>query len=263
MAKEKKGKVITITSMKGGVGKTTTTLLLASIYEKMKKKVLIVDLDLYCGSIAFILNLDVKNTIYNICDDMNNNRYKGISGGDYITSYDDYIDVLAAPKDPRFASKIYKKGLELLIQNLNNYYDVILIDTNHILDMHSMVAFDSSDKIVDIFTNDALDLKGTKTFNSICTNVGFNNLVLVMNESIGNRDNYFSNYDIKSLINHNIDFIIPSSLNIKNIDMYIMEGNLLKYFYSNNSKKSYSNIEKLALKLLEDNEKGNDEDEKE
>ena len=40
MAKEKKGKVITITSMKGGVGKTISTLLLASIYENMGKLLL-------------------------------------------------------------------------------------------------------------------------------------------------------------------------------------------------------------------------------
>ena len=61
MAKEKKGKIITITSMKGGVGKSSTVILLASIYKELKKKVLLVDLDLYSGSIAFLLNANVKN----------------------------------------------------------------------------------------------------------------------------------------------------------------------------------------------------------
>ena len=38
-----KGKIITITSVKGGVGKTTFLLSLAHTYKKLNKKVLIID----------------------------------------------------------------------------------------------------------------------------------------------------------------------------------------------------------------------------
>lgn len=263
MAKVKKGKMITITSMKGGVGKTTTTLLLASVYKKMDKKILIVDLDLYSGSIAFLLNADFKNSIYNICDDMTNNRYKGIHSNDYIYKIDNNIDIIAAPKDPRQASKIDRRGLEVLLESLKNYYDIILIDTNHTLDMHSMVAFDASDNIVNIFTNDALDLKGTKTFVSICKNVGFNNLILVLNEAIDDRKKYFSDFDIKTLIKNNIDYKIPSSFYIKNFDTYAMDGSFIELFNTDITKKNYLIIEKLALRLLEEDDliKGNDKDE--
>lgn len=41
-----RGKSICIFSAKGGVGKTTTTINLAGIYEHLEKKVLIIDLDL-------------------------------------------------------------------------------------------------------------------------------------------------------------------------------------------------------------------------
>jgi len=264
MAREKKGKVITVTSMKGGVGKTTTTLLLASVYKNLDKKVLIIDLDLYAGSIAFLLNIEYKNDIYNICDDMNNNRYKGITGGEYVFHYDENIDVLPAPKDPRKASKIDRKCLEILLESVSNYYDVVLIDTNHILDMHSMMAFDHSNKIVNIFTNDAIDLKGTKSFVSICKNVKVNNLILVLNEAQDDRKKYFSTYDIKGLINNNIDYTIPESLYVRSFDMYVMEASLFKEFVKLkiNSKKVYSSVLKLALRLLEDDKEGalNDEE---
>ena len=53
----KRAKVITITSVKGGVGKTTTLLSLAGIYAISGKKVLIIDADLYSSSISLCLDL--------------------------------------------------------------------------------------------------------------------------------------------------------------------------------------------------------------
>ena len=62
----KKGKTLCISSAKGGVGKTITTLNLAGIYELISKKVLIVDLDLYGGGIAAALNKPFEKSIYTI-----------------------------------------------------------------------------------------------------------------------------------------------------------------------------------------------------
>ena len=57
------GKIITISSVKGGVGKTTMTLNLAGIYCELNKRVLIIDLDLYSGGIAASLNVKNKKDI--------------------------------------------------------------------------------------------------------------------------------------------------------------------------------------------------------
>lgn len=46
-----KSKVITVTSVKGGVGKTTFVLSLAAQYKMQDKKVLIIDMDLFSGDI--------------------------------------------------------------------------------------------------------------------------------------------------------------------------------------------------------------------
>ena len=51
-----KGKIITVTSTKGGVGKTITTLNLAGVFSNLKKKVLVIDFDLYGGAVATYLN---------------------------------------------------------------------------------------------------------------------------------------------------------------------------------------------------------------
>ena len=61
----KAGKVLCLFSVKGGVGKTTFATALAGVASNLQIKTLIIDMDIYGGSIAFILNKEVKKTIYN------------------------------------------------------------------------------------------------------------------------------------------------------------------------------------------------------
>ncbi|MEW6711907.1 MAG: cyclic nucleotide-binding domain-containing protein, partial [Candidatus Riflebacteria bacterium] len=67
---EKAGKVITIFSPKGGSGKTVFAVNLAAGITKLtKKKVLLIDLDLQFGDMAFILGLKAKKTIAEMIED--------------------------------------------------------------------------------------------------------------------------------------------------------------------------------------------------
>ena len=106
-----KAKTITITSVKGGTGKTTTVLNIAGLLSTRKLRTIIVDLDLHSGVIAPSLNVQVENDFYDLTSDIANNRFNQIE--DYITKYNDYIDLLAAPKDPRMAYKIDPKYINV------------------------------------------------------------------------------------------------------------------------------------------------------
>lgn len=125
-------KLITIASVKGGTGKTTTALNLAGTYSLMEKKVLILDFDLFSGGIALALNVEIEKDLYKLAYDMSVNEYKNIN--DYILKYNEFIDIIPAPKDPRYASKIEKKYISSIIKKVKPKYDVIIVDTNHYLD---------------------------------------------------------------------------------------------------------------------------------
>ena len=122
------GKIITVSSVKGGVGKTTLTLNLAGLYFLMKKKVLIIDLDLYAGGIATCLNINNKRDIYMLVDSLSSN--KSVLLDDYVTKYNNGISILASPKDPRDVSKIESKYINTIFDMARLEYDIILVDIN-------------------------------------------------------------------------------------------------------------------------------------
>lgn len=247
-----KAKIITITSVKGGVGKTTTVLNLAGIYSKMNKKVLVVDLDFYSGDISASLNINYDKDIYNLYEDLNNKKFESFE--DYITNYNENISILSAPKDPRFARKITSKVLDLILYKASLKFDLILIDTNHILTDINLFAFDYSDKIVYIINNDSMNLKNMKTMVSILNDMGKTNYRIILNESNYKGKNYYNKYDIKNIINKNVNYIIPSNFYIKNIDKYVIDGEILTlnnrlYKQYNKAMKIY---EMLAVDLIKE-----------
>lgn len=249
--KKTEAKVISVFSCKGGVGKTTTTINLAGIYSLMNKKVLIIDLDLNSGGIAASLNVDVEKTIYNVVDDMNNHRFKDIL--DYVSKYNDKIDVLAAPKDPRNALKVESTYIGLIISACAFKYDVVLIDTSHSLSPITVTALDKSDNTLLLVTNDPVDLKNTRSMIAIFKDTENDNYKVVFNSSKDTGKDYFSLFDVKNIIGHGIDYTIDNSFYIKDIDKYVIDGEILTLNKKiRSSKKSdITKLTKLATALLE------------
>lgn len=248
----KKAKIITITSAKGGTGKSITTLNLAGIFSKMDKKTLIIDIDLYGGAIAASLNIDDTNNVYRLVNDISNNVFDYMEN--YVTKYNDKIDVIASPKDPRMANKISSKYLDIIISRASMRYDVILIDTNHVMDITNLKTMDLSDQIVYIISSDPIDLKNMKTIVSIYKDMEKTNYKIILNKSFNRLKSCFTNYDIKNIIKSNIDYTIPESFYIKNIDKYILDGSILTLNKNINAihRNAIKNFELIANNLLKE-----------
>lgn len=219
------GKVISVSSVKGGVGKTTMVTNLAGIYYLMKKKVLIIDADFYSGGVAAWLDIRNKKDIFMMCDSFSNNRYSSIR--DYVVEYNKGIDVLACPKDPRCALKIDSKYIPMIFEFAKREYDVILVDTNHIMNEVNLMILDNVYRSLFMVTNDLIDLKNTKSIMNIFRETGKSNYLLVLNSSRDTGKDYFSLFDIRNIIKTNIDYTINNSFYIKNIDKYVLNGEIL------------------------------------
>ena len=246
------GRIISVSSVKGGVGKTTMTLNLAGIYSMMDKKVLVIDMDLYSGGIAVSLNVHNKKDIFMMVDSMSNNRFTEFR--DYVTTYNSNIDILACPKDPRDASKIEGRFIPLILDMAKKLYDVVLVDTTHILSEINLTVLDYSYMSLFIITNDLVDMKNMKSLISIFKNTGKKNYLILLNNSRDTGKDYMSMYDIRTLIDGNIDYTVSNNYYIKNIDKYIMNGEILTLNKNINAfhQKDVSNMKKMAIDLIDE-----------
>lgn len=221
----KRGKIIAVTSVKGGVGKTTTALNIAGALALRKKKVLIIDANLYNGGVSVSLDVDCDKDLYTLTDDLANNRFDYIES--YVKAYNKYIDVLAAPKDPRDASKVQSKYLYTVLTKARMRYDIVVVDLNHIMDSNNLIMLDNADIIYYCVTNDLIDVKGIKTMIAIYKDMNKDNYRIILNDAKDRLKPLVSKSDMKNIIKDDLDYIIPDSFYLKNINAYNLSGIIL------------------------------------
>lgn len=171
-------KVITITSTKGGIGKTAVSVNLAASFGKKRKKIAIVDLDLQFGDVALFLDLKPKHTIY----DWIKEDHSGTKIEHFMTHYKDGISILAAPQRPEFADVITEKHIQIAIDSLKKHYDIVIIDTSITIDGKIVTAFEQSDDILLLTYLDLPTLKNSKLLMDIIVSLDLKSKVeLVLN----------------------------------------------------------------------------------
>ncbi len=245
--KNKRGKSVMVFSPKGGVGKTVISASLAGAAFLRGKKVLLLDLDIFNGGLSVFINKDINKTIFHLLDDLNNSRYNNFS--DYIYKYNDNIDVLVAPKDPRQGSKLNGKYIDRIIDRFLNDYDLVIVDGLSILNDFNILTMDCVNNILFIITNDMICLKNTKNILNIFKDNNITNYKILYNNSFELKNNYFTFHDIGKIIDNNIDYMLDKNSLFSNITSYMYEGKIPYTFSS-----SMKNKELLTVlnKFLDD-----------
>ena len=126
------GKVITIFSPRGGVGKTvlSTNLGVALATIDSSCKVAIVDCNLQFGDVAMALNITPKASIADLVTDIDHLDDKVLSR--YMVKFKENLHVLPAPFQPEKAESITAHHLTSIIKLLKKHYHYIpQISPNH------------------------------------------------------------------------------------------------------------------------------------
>ncbi|WP_210362321.1 ParA family protein [Borreliella garinii] len=134
---KKETKVITIASIKGGVGKSTTSLIFSTLLS-IKYKVLLIDIDTQASTTSYFFNKIKDNNI----DLINRNIYEVLISNLHIDNalinIDKNLDLIPSYLTlHKFNSESipYKEfKLKEQLKLISNHYDYIILDTNPSLD---------------------------------------------------------------------------------------------------------------------------------
>ncbi len=154
------GKVITVFSAKGGVGKTTIATNLAVALADGGAEVCIVDLDLSFGDVAIALQIFPTRTIADTVAMQANLDSQGLDH--LLTNYREGVYALAAPVGPDAKDAISAQLVGEILRLLRERFAYIVVDTPPAFDDQVLTAFDESDLIVLIATPDIPALKNLK-----------------------------------------------------------------------------------------------------
>lgn len=158
-------KVITVFGSKGGLGKTTIAVNLATKLAEKKKKVALIDLDLQFGDAHIFLDIDPKDTIAELVREVYTPNIDSVRS--YMIVHSNGVHLLCAPKSPEYAEVVTAEKVQSLLSLLRTYYDYVIIDTAPSFNEVTLTAIESSSTVLFIAGLDISILRNSKLSMSI------------------------------------------------------------------------------------------------
>ena len=154
------GRVVTIFSAKGGVGKTTFATNIGAYLASVGSKVLLVDLDLAFGDVGISLQMLPQNSIVDLVGMAGHIDEQAIRS--VVTRHDSGLDAISAPAEPSDADRVPGSTVGELIRVAKRHYDFVVLDTPPAFTSHVLAGFDDSDLLILIATLDIPAVKNLR-----------------------------------------------------------------------------------------------------
>ncbi|MBH0779120.1 MinD/ParA family ATP-binding protein [Nocardia bovistercoris] len=147
---------IAILSLKGGVGKTTTTVGLGSTFASLRgDRVIAIDANPDLGTLAHRVPRQTRSTVRNLLEDQQISRYSDVRA--HTSQAPSRLEVLASEQDPAVSEAFSEADYRKAIGILQSFYNIILTDCGTGL-MHSAMSgvLDMASSLV-LVTSPAID----------------------------------------------------------------------------------------------------------
>lgn len=207
------GTVVTAFSSKGGCGKTTIAINVAvALAAHLKRRVVLVDLDLQFGDVGITLGLSSRPNIADalpMLGDMDANGLRSL-----IQHHSSGVDCLLAPISPAEMEGIPAQLVTEMIQVLRTMYEYIVIDSPPAFSDTILAALDLSDTYILATTPDIPALKNLRITLDTFDELGYPRSAWQIVLNRGDVKNGLEMSDIEDALGSNVHLVIPQSSDV-------------------------------------------------
>jgi pilus assembly protein CpaE len=204
----KLGRIISIYSAKGGVGKTTIAVNLAAELGKQRDlKVVLADLDLQFGDVAIMLDTSPVRTIADIAreEEVDSETVEAC-----LLKHSTGVNVLASPLRPEQAEIVTGRHVQDILGLLAESYDFVIVDLAQRLDDISLTGLDMADVILLVASTDLPSIKNAKASLEIMESLGYESGKIKLALSRPSRDHALDINEIEKTLKRKVDVQIPN-----------------------------------------------------
>ncbi len=186
---KRQGKVLSVFSTKGGVGRSLLAVNLACSFRKQtEKRVALVDLDLQFGDDAILMDMKPTTMIASLARDAKQEeRVDAELLEDYMHTHEaSGVELLSSPARPEEAEYVEADDVRKILQSLRRHYDYVIIDTSSHISDSVMAAVEESDIILLLLTLELPTIKNGKLMLDLMDSLGLSreNVRILMNRDV-------------------------------------------------------------------------------
>jgi pilus assembly protein CpaE len=206
-SRDRRGRVVTVFSPKGGTGKTVVACNLAVALAAEGKKTLLVDLDLQFGDVAIMLGLEPERTLHDLVVAPGSFDADKIAG--YATRRGARLDVLPAPLRPEDGELVLDARIAEILDAAAQGYDVVVVDTAPFFHGAVLAALDRTDELLLVCVPDVPTMKNVRLTLQTLELLSFpaDRIKLVLNRASARVG--FRAAQVASVLERGVDFELP------------------------------------------------------
>ncbi|GLB62979.1 hypothetical protein NCCP2495_08570 [Dietzia sp. NCCP-2495] len=205
-----RGRVISVVSPKGGVGKTTVASNLAvGLARSAPHSTVLVDLDVQFGDVATALNLDPEYTLLDVV--------RGPAVQDsmvlktFLSQHETGLYAVCGPSSPADADSVTSADVATLLKTLASEFRYVVVDTAPGLDDHALAAIDQTDELILMTSLDVPGVRGLRKELAVLRDLGIaldRRHVLV---NFADSHSGLTKADVEATIDTRVDMVLPRS----------------------------------------------------